>query len=68
MQTPSLIKLDGSHDSVGLRCLITIKARPDGKGRHGSELNHVARLNYLPKNGWKRRIEGRWMMVNTDVS
>jgi hypothetical protein len=41
MQTPSRIKLDGSHDSICLRCLLTISARPRGEGHHGSELNHV---------------------------
>jgi hypothetical protein len=41
MQTPSRIKLDGSHDSICLRCLLTISARPHEEGLFGGALSHV---------------------------
>jgi hypothetical protein len=41
MQTLSRIKLDGSPDSICLRCLLTISPRTLGKIDYEPELNHV---------------------------
>jgi hypothetical protein len=41
MQTLSRIKLDGSRDSICLRCLLTISPPTLGKIDHEPEFNHV---------------------------
>ena len=73
MQTPSRLKLDGPHDSICLRCLLTISARSHGEGHHGLELSHVCLPELLTeeriaKTGLKTALMSLNAQLKADIS